>query len=86
MFTTYTTASVNYDFVHNLGIAKESYQFPVLDEPFAFIRTVVMKLKVLKIVTYENQVVIIAQPQRYGLQIYYIPIKEINPNNLYYFN
>ncbi|PAB61078.1 hypothetical protein [Anaeromicrobium sediminis] len=81
LFTTYTTASVNYDFVHELGITEESHKFPVLDNPLTFIRTVVMKSKVLKIITYGNQVIIIAKPQRYGLQVYDIPTKQINPIN-----
>ncbi|MFD3157362.1 hypothetical protein ACFIJ5_10945 [Haloimpatiens sp. FM7330] len=81
LFTTYTTASINYDFIHNLGIYEESHQFPLLDNPLAFIRTVVIKSKILKIITYGNQVVIITKPQRYGLQVYDIPTEQIKPMN-----
>jgi len=83
LFTTYPTASVYYDFIHDLGIAEESNQFTIKhDGPFDYINTVVMQAQVQKILTYGNQVVLIAKPMRNGLQVIDIPVSKINPINV----
>lgn len=83
LFTTYPTASVYYDFIHDLGIAEENVQFmKKSDGPFDYINTVVMQAQVRKIITYGNQVVIIAKPCRSGLQVLDIPVCKIKPANI----
>jgi hypothetical protein len=83
LFTTYPTASVYYDFIHDLGISEESNQFTLKhDGPYDYINTVVMKSQVQKILTYGNQVLLIAKPMRNGLQVIDIPVNKINPINV----
>lgn len=80
LFTTYPTASIYYDFIHDLGIAEESNQFIHKNNgPFDFINTVVMQSQVQKIITYGNQVLIIVKPKRNGLQVLNIPVNKIKP-------
>jgi hypothetical protein len=82
LFTTYPTASIYYDFIHDLGIEEESSEFKRKDEgPFDYINTVVMQGQVRKIVTYGNQVLIIVKPQKNGLQVLDIPVNKIKPIN-----
>lgn len=81
LFATYPTASVYYDFVHDLGIALESNDFkiPTSENPFTNIVVVVMQAKVEKIVTLCNQVVIVGEPALTGLQVVLVPVAEIEP-------
>lgn len=82
LFTTYPTASAHYDFIHELGIADESKQWTTTGKGvYDFIETVVMQAKVEKVITYGNQVVLIARPQRNGLQVLKIPTNKIEPIN-----
>jgi hypothetical protein len=92
LFTTYPTASVYYDFIHDLGIAEESTKFkgylPVPPKnksqkinPFQKIETVIMQTNVKRIVTYGNQVVLVGVPGRTGLQALVIPVESIKPFN-----
>jgi hypothetical protein len=92
LFTTYPTASVYYDFIHNLGIAEESEKFksylptPPKDKsqkvnPFQKIETVIMQTDIKKIITYGNQIVLIGEPRRTGLQALVIPIESLKPFN-----
>jgi hypothetical protein len=82
LFTTYPTASIYYDFIHDLGIQEESNEFKRKDEgPFDYINTVVMQGEVQKILTYGNQVLVIIKPQRSGLQVLDIPVNRIKPIN-----
>lgn len=82
LFTTYRTASVYYDFVHNLGIVNE---WGNLEESrggaYDNINVAVMNTKVEKILTYGNQVIIIGRPQRNGLTIIDVPVNKIKPFN-----
>jgi len=85
IFSTYATASVYYDFIHNLGIAEESnefnnYEYTSSPSPFDFLQVVVMNTLIEKVVAYEKQIVIIGKPQRTGLQAIIIPNEKINPN------
>lgn len=83
IFVTYPTASVFYDFVHDLGIAEESDSFVRHSGgPLDRIELVVMQTRVEKIVTLGNQVVVIGKPALTGLQVLSIPVKYIKPDNL----
>jgi len=80
LFTTYVTASIYYDFIHDLGISEESEGFKDnADKPFEKIETVVMQADIKKVVTLRNQVAIVAKPKREGLQAVMIPVKGIKP-------
>lgn len=82
IFSTYATASIYYDFIHDLGIVDESSDFSKYEytsSPFDFLQVVVMNTLIEKVVTYENQIVIIGKPQRTGLQAIVIPTAKINP-------
>lgn len=81
VFSTYATASRYYDFVHDLGIAYESNEFnkPEYTSPFEYLYIVVMNTSIKKVLTYENQILIVGKPQRTGLQAIVIPTNEINP-------
>ncbi|MCX7709970.1 MAG: hypothetical protein N2484_08970 [Clostridia bacterium] len=80
LFTTYPTASVYYDFIHDLGIAEESKDIQYdMKSPFEKIETVVMQAEVKKVLTMGNQVVVIGKPQRNGLQVLTIPVESIKP-------
>ncbi len=81
IFSTYVTASIYYDFVHDLGIAEEVNDFVHYQSttPYDHIQIVVMNTLVDKIMTFENQIVIIGKPQRTGLQALIIPTKLIQP-------
>lgn len=82
IFVTYPTASVFYDFIHDLGIAEESNEFEIPTiTPYENIVLVVMKTKVEKIVTLGNQVVVIGKPSLTGLQVLLIPTRELKPYN-----
>lgn len=83
VFATYPTASIYYDFRHNLGIAEEILDFRQYItssmSPYKYLEVVIMNTSIEKIYTYENQVVIVGKPQRYGLQAIIIPVDEIKP-------
>jgi hypothetical protein len=84
IFSTYATASRYYDFVHDLGIAYESddfndYEYTPPPSPFEYLEIVVMNTLIEKVITYDNQIVIIGKPQRTGLQAIIIPTEKINP-------
>ncbi|WP_148132557.1 hypothetical protein [Candidatus Formimonas warabiya] len=80
IFTSYCTASVFYDFVHDLGIDEESKSFHIkTDGPFDKIIIVVMQSNVKKILTQKNQVVLITEPKGTGLQVLSIDLADIHP-------
>lgn len=80
IFTSYATASVYYDFIHDLGIDEESKSFRIrTDGPFEKIIIVVMQSDVKKILTQGNQVVLVAEPKRTGLQVLSIDLANIHP-------
>ncbi len=83
LFVTYPTASIFYDFIHELGIAEESESFPrpLGEGPFTNIVMVVMQTKVEKVVALGNQVVVVGRPSLTGLQALLIPVKELKPND-----
>lgn len=83
LFATYPTASIYYDFVHNLGIADESIEFKQESSkgPYDYLTTVVMQSEIRKIITYGNQVIIVSKPKRNGLQVFNIPMNKIVPSN-----
>lgn len=76
LFATIQTASIYYDFVHDLGIAEESNKFKeeVTKSPFDNMLIVVFQTKVEKIFSYKNQIIIIGKPQLTGLTAFEIPI------------
>ncbi|MEL7610375.1 MAG: hypothetical protein AAGU74_12860 [Bacillota bacterium] len=82
IFATYPTASIWYDFEHDLGIAEESeaFQMPA-GNPFDTIVLVVMQTKVEKMITLGNQVVLVGRPSLTGLQVFLVPVKQIQPDN-----
>lgn len=82
IFATYPSAALYWDFIHNVGIKDESPSFNLdesLNNPFKYIAVVVMHSNVQKVVTYGNQVVLVAEPQRAGLQVITIPTDKIKP-------
>lgn len=83
IFATYRTASVYYDFVHNLGVAYEAKGFTAYSNvnAYDYVELAVMQTKVSHIYTYGNQVVLVGKPQRTGLQLIPIPVKYINVIN-----
>ena len=82
IFVTYPTASVFYDFIHDLGIAEENDDFQKTSRtPYENIVLVVMQTKVEKIVSLGNQVVVIGQPALTGLQVLLVPVKDLKPYN-----
>lgn len=82
IFVTYPTASVFYDFIHDLGIAEESGDFQRPSKtPYENIVLVVMQTKVEKIVTLGNQVVVIGKPAVTGLQVLLVPVKDLKPHD-----
>lgn len=81
LFTTYMTASVYYDFVHDLGISEESNSFNyTAAKPFDKILVVAMQANVQKALTYGNQVILICKPERTGLQVFAVPVDRLKPD------
>ena len=83
LFATYPTASRDFDFVHDLGIAEESrsFEFPDSQNPFKYIVVVVMQAKAERIITLQNRVVIIGKPALTGLQVILVPTLELELHN-----
>lgn len=82
VFTTPPTVSSQYNFIHNLGILNECDNFNYKGlVRFEYIETIIMQNKVNKIYTYGNQVILLATPQRTGLQNIAIPIEKLKPFN-----
>lgn len=80
IFTIYATASIYYDFAHNLGIWDESESFNWDgSKTLENIMLVTMNSNIKKIVTYGNQVVVIVEPARRGLQVFAIPNDVLKP-------
>ncbi|MDQ8739428.1 hypothetical protein [Paenibacillus sp. LHD-38] len=90
LFTTPTAALSNhYDFVHNLGLQEEMMNVQAQPHDadrerfIGQIMVVVMQAKIEKVLTSGNQVVIIARPQRHGMQaltVNKVDMKFTNPN------
>lgn len=78
IFTSYQTTSIYYDFTHELGIWEESKSFD-LDNGLSNIALVVMDSNIKKIITYGNQVLVISEPKRTGLQVVEIHHSKIHP-------
>ena len=84
IFATYPTASVFYDFIHDLGIAKENDKFQRPSKtPYENIVLVVMQTKVEKFITLGNQVAVIGKPALTGLQVFLIPNKDLKPYDIH---
>jgi len=81
IFVTVPTASIYYDFEHNLGIAEESRNFNFDYTNIHQFVLVAMQSNVKKIVTLGNQVVVVVEPRRTGLQALIIPESMIQPSN-----
>lgn len=81
VFSTYATASIYYDFEHDLGIAEEVNDFIKYESasPFDYLQIVVMNTLIEKVMTYENQIIIVGKPQRTGLQALIVPTELIQP-------
>lgn len=83
IFTTYPTYNVYQDFIYELGIKEEASQFNLqTSKQVNEMIIVVMKGRVKGIKAYNNQVLVICEPTRIGLEVLSIPIKEfgnINP-------
>lgn len=90
LFTTPTAALSNYyDFVHNLGLSEELMNVQAQPQNadrerfIGQIMVVVMQAKIEKVLTSGNQVVIVARPQRNGVQaltVNKVDMKLDNPN------
>lgn len=82
IFTTFPTASVYYDFVHNLGIVEETKFLNLkYNKPYEKILVVVMQAQIKEIITKGNQVLIKVEPKRAGLEILTIYTNNIKPIN-----
>lgn len=83
VFATYATASIYYDFVHNLGIEDEYKDFAPYDQNsvFDYVQIVVMDTTVEKIYVYKEQLVIVGRPGRTGLQTLIVPSSSLNPTS-----
>lgn len=80
LFAAYPTASLWYDFEHDLGIAQESEAFEIpIGDPFENLVVVVMQTKVEKILTRGNQIAIVGRPSQTGLQVLIVGADEIDP-------
>lgn len=80
IFTVYPTASIYYDFIHDLGIDEESNYF--IDNDVIFKETIILVLmnsNIIKLLTYGNQVLVIVEPSRTGLQVLKVSDMQINP-------
>jgi hypothetical protein len=82
IFTTVPTASIYYDFAHNLGIVEESKDFDFDHTNINQIVMVAMNSNVKKVVMLDNQVIVIVEPRRKGLQALIIPKNIIQPSNI----
>lgn len=80
IFATYPTASIYYDFVHNLGISEESDNFDFDYTNIDQIVLVAMQSNIKKIVTLGNQVIVMVEPRRTGLQVIAIPEDIVQPS------
>ncbi len=83
LFVSFTTASIYYDFVHDLGIADISGQFArsPMTAPFDSVEIVVMQAKVRGVRTMGNQIVIVAEPMRDGLEVYELQTQLCTPTD-----
>jgi len=81
IFTSTPTASISYDFEHDLGIVDESDKFNIDISNIHQIVLAAMQSDVKKIITLGNQVIVVVEPRRNGLQVLTIPEKLITPSN-----
>ncbi|KAB3525740.1 hypothetical protein [Alkaliphilus serpentinus] len=81
IFATYPTASIYYDFIHDLGIADVSISFKDYpkDDPYSQIEVAIMQSEIHNIYSYENQIVIVSSPKPTGLKVVTIPVEYIKP-------
>lgn len=80
IFTEHPTASIQYDFMHYLGIFDLNFKYPKNYSIFD-IKLVVMNASIIDIKTLGNQVVVVHDPLRKGINILLVNHKEINPIN-----
>jgi hypothetical protein len=82
IFTTYPTYNVYQDFIYELGIKEEAAQFNLLtSKQIKEMIIVVMKGRVKGIKVYNNQVLVICEPARIGLEVLSLPLKEFGNIN-----
>lgn len=82
IFSTYRTSSFWYSIRNQLGIYDESLSFDFKDHyPLDYVTLIVMQSNVKRILTLGNQVVVIIEPKRTGLQVIDIPLSEIKQYN-----
>lgn len=83
LFTTPTAALSNlYDFLHDTGLADEPFEISEAEglsqkERINQVLIVVMQARVESMKTTGNQVVIVARPQRNGLQIFTVSLLDL---------
>lgn len=80
IFTSYSNNSSYEYLLFNLGIWDEKEYFNIKNSN-EYIILFVFQSKVKEIYSYENQIVVVAEPRRNGLEIINIPINKIYPNN-----
>lgn len=81
IFATYPTASILFDLEGNLGIVEESKDFEYDISNIDQILLITMQSNIRKVVTLGNQVIVIVEPRRTGLQVLIIPENTIQPSN-----
>lgn len=82
LFAAYPTASLWYDFTHDLGIVQESEAFKLPGgDPFKTLVIVVMDTKVEKIMARGNQIAIVGRPSPTGLQVLTVDTDQIKPDS-----
>ncbi|UOF90050.1 hypothetical protein LSG31_19630 [Fodinisporobacter ferrooxydans] len=87
LFASYKTGSIMYDFLHDVGIDEEFVKVhdnAAFRENHVFEKTliVVMQADVKKVLTKGNQLILVAQPKRNGLQLITVKNEDIHPNNI----
>ncbi len=77
-YASYITAGIYYNFIHDVGIAQEMQQVPALEKKaFDKMMFVVMQVEVKRVYSYGNQIVIVAKPQRTGLNVFTINTADV---------
>jgi hypothetical protein len=80
LFTSFpAAASEHYDFVHNTGLAQE--MMGISTEEKGASQVVVMQAKIEKVITKGNQVVIVARPQRTGVEAFTVSKLDMHLDN-----
>lgn len=81
IFASYPTASIMYDLEGNIGIMEESKDFDYDISNINQIVLIALQSDIKKVITLDNQIIVIVEPSRSGLQVITIPDDMIQPSN-----